>query len=673
MILLFVLIASLLCLLPQDRVSAAGDKKKPTIKLNLETEEMVADSIKLTATVTDNKGIREFRYAIGHQELAYFTKEGKGTSVSLNGTTKTFQIKRNNTYTFYAVDAAGNTRIKRIIVSNIDNQAPELALTTPVVEGYINDTQYFHFHISDDLSGIAAMLYAIGDVEEEYFQTEGKKLHVDENGDGKQYFYKNGIYTFYVRDQVGHVTMQKVEINYMDTKKPVCDASYETHKQKATVSLQVSDNLSGIEEILYQYGNIKSTGTEKWKSATPVEDFQFDVTRSGSYTIRTTDRAGNRALTRIQVELEFRAAWITYIEYAPSFRYTQYTYNDFKTKTDKMFDTCVKEGLNAVIVHVRPFSDAYYESDYYPWSGYISGEQGRHPGFDPMAYMIEAAHERGLEFHAYLNPYRVEAKNNYDLMSPDNPARRWLEDNDRTNDRNVLLYDTHYYYNPASEEAQQLIINGVAEIVEKYDVDGIHFDDYFYPTLGTKYEKVFDYVEYKQYAKIMKASGEKPEDIATWRRNNVSNLIAEIYGTIKEINPNVVFGISPAGNLSRLRSDQQQYVDIDRWLSEYGFVDYVCPQIYWGFEHSTCPFAETTDEWIKITTHPDVKLYIGLPLYVAGTGTTEEWKNNDDIIARQVQYLRNTDFVDGFFLYRYDFLTHSRTVKEMKNLRKLLQ
>ena len=116
-----------------------------------------------------------------------------------------------------------------------------------------------------------------------------------------------------------------------------------------------------------------------------------------------------------------------------------------------MFDTCVEENLNAVVVQVRPFSDALYESDYFPWSGYISGEQGKDPGFDPMEYMIEAAHKRGLEFHAYLNPYRVEAKANYKLLSDDNPAKRWLEDDDDTNDRNVLLFGEQYYYNPAVE------------------------------------------------------------------------------------------------------------------------------------------------------------------------------------------------------------------------------
>lgn len=338
-----------------------------------------------------------------------------------------------------------------------------------------------------------------------------------------------------------------------------------------------------------------------------------------------------------------------------------------------MFDNCVKENLNAVVVQVRPFSDALYASDYFPWSGYISGEQGKNPGFDPMAYMIEAAHTRGLEFHAYLNPYRVEAKSNYKLLSKDNPAKRWLEDDDDTNDRNVLLFGEQYYYNPAIEEVRELIVDGVREIVERYDVDGIHFDDYFYPTLGTKYKSNFDYLEYKEYTAVQKAAGLEADSIDVWRRNNVSTLISEVYAAVKKADSSVVFGISPAGNLNNLRAKDRYYVDIDLWLSTPGYVDYICPQIYWGFEHGTCPFAETTDKWAKLITTPEVNLYVGLALYKAGTNDTVEWANNDTIIARQVKYLRNSKFADGFFLYRYDFLTAERSKKEMKNLRKLLQ
>lgn len=370
---------------------------------------------------------------------------------------------------------------------------------------------------------------------------------------------------------------------------------------------------------------------------------------------------------------EFRAVWITYIEFSPNFQYTKYTKRQFQEKIDEMFDNVVLEDLNAVIVQVRPFGDALYPSDYFPWSGYITGEQGLDPGYDPLAYMVNAAHDRGLEFHAYINPYRIEDESKYDLLSDDNPAKVWLEDNDPNNDRNVLLFNGKYYYNPARQDVKDLIVNGVREIVENYDVDGIHFDDYFYPTLGSKYKKNFDRKEYMDYKATTKVLGQSVMKIDEWRRENVSSLIREVYATIKEVDKSVIFGISPAGNINNLRLKDRNYVDIDRWLSESGYIDYICPQIYWGFQHKTCPFKKTVKKWSSLIKVPDIKLYAGLALYKAGTEDTKEWKTKDNIIARQVQYLRDSKYAEGFFLFRYDFLDSKRAQKEMKNLRKLLQ
>ena len=660
-------------LLPIQKVFAAKDSKKPTIKVRMETEEVTADSVKMTVTVTDNVGVVEFRYASGARNTAYFRDQGKGKVATLKNDSRTFNIKENKTYTFYAVDAAGNTRIKQVTVSNIDKEAPVLSVKAPDIDGYTNSKQYFTIKATDDLSGIAVLKYAYGVRDAAYFSKKGTEISLSKKGNGKAVIKKNSDFTFYIRDKVGHETTYVTSVSFLDLKAPTCKASYSVSRQTASVKLSVKDDLSGVARIQYQAGSITSSAEKDWKEAKELSSSRFQVKKAGDYTIRVTDGAGNVTLTPLNIQIEFRAAWITYIEYAPSFKYTKYTYNTFKNKIDKMFDTCVEENLNAVVVQVRPFSDALYESDYFPWSGYISGEQGKDPGFDPMEYMIEAAHKRGLEFHAYLNPYRVEAKANYKLLSDDNPAKRWLEDDDDTNDRNVLLFGEQYYYNPAVEEVRKLIVDGVREIVERYDVDGIHFDDYFYPTLGTKYKSNFDYLEYKEYAAVQKASGLKADSIDVWRRNNVSTLISEVYAAVKKADSSVVFGISPAGNLNNLRANDRYYVDIDLWLSEPGYVDYICPQIYWGFEHGTCPFAETTDKWADLITTPEVNLYVGLALYKAGTNDTSEWKNNDDIIARQVKYLRDGGFADGFFLYRYDFLTTERSKKEMKNLRKLLQ
>ncbi|MBO4504865.1 MAG: family 10 glycosylhydrolase, partial [Lachnospiraceae bacterium] len=195
-------------------------------------------------------------------------------------------------------------------------------------------------------------------------------------------------------------------------------------------------------------------------------------------------------------EREFRAVWIAYYDFGVS-HYSNAA--DFTTYVNEMFDNAVALGMNAVVVHVRPFSDAMYKSSYFPWSSYASGKQGVDPGYDPLAIMVEEAHARDLEIHAWLNPYRITAKYTLTeeeknatplmqktllakrLLSKKNPARKWLSNKKTSDDRRVIAYQAQLYYNPAIAEVRKLIVNGVKEIVENYDVDGIHFDDYFYP------------------------------------------------------------------------------------------------------------------------------------------------------------------------------------------------
>lgn len=654
------------------KVLAATDTKKPTIRVSLETEEVTADTVKMTVTVKDNVGVAEFRYAGGKRNTAYFRDQGKGKAATLKNGTRTFNIKKNGTYTFYAVDAAGNTRIKQIVVSNLDLEAPALDITAPDVAGYTKKNQYFTLSASDDKAGVDEVKYAYGKRDAAYFGTKGTVIHLEKDGSARAVIKKNSTFTFYARDKAGHETTYVTQISFMDKTAPACSPEYTVSRQTAEIKPHAKDDLSGVKEVRYLYGTETDPAADAWKDAQVVAGDTVSVTADGIYSFRVTDQAGNRSVQQLDVQIEFRAVWFTYIEFAPGYKYNSYTFNEFKKKVDTMFDQCVSDHMTAVIVQVRPFSDALYQSAYFPWSGYVSGEQGKDPGFDPMGYMVEAAHERGLEFHAYLNPYRVETVKNYSLLSDDNPAKKWLSDDNPQNDRNVLRFNNQYYYNPAVEEVQELIVNGVREIVENYDVDGIHFDDYFYPTLGDKYKKNFDYVEYNDYASIMDASGLEAKGIADWRRDNVSNLVKKVYAAVKKADPSVVFGISPAGNLANLRSDKQYYVDVDRWLSEDGFIDYICPQIYWGFENKTCPFAETVDRWIEVTKNPKVNLYVGLAGHYAGTNTTSEWESNTNILSKQVKYLRNTNFADGFFFYRYDFLTASRSQKEVQTLRKLL-
>lgn len=371
---------------------------------------------------------------------------------------------------------------------------------------------------------------------------------------------------------------------------------------------------------------------------------------------------------------ELDAMWISYLEYMAMPKDEA----GFKAAVDDMFDHCADLGMNAVFVHVRSHCDAMYPSDYYPWSCFASGTQGVNPGYDPLQYMISAAHSRGLEFHAWLNPYRVTGYGCYwNQVADSNPAKLWLTDSDPANDRWVLLHKGEYYLNPSVPEVRQMVVNGVKEIVSKYDVDGIHFDDYFYPAVKDSDASLcFDKPEYD-------ASGSRLS-IADWRRSNVNVLIRDVYGAIKDINSNVIFGVSPAGNVDNLRRTDANYVDIDTWLSNPGYLDYIMPQLYWGFERkdssgnlAAYAYENNLNTWMQLAAKGNVKLYVGLNMANAGTAVSDnnpvsEWLRYNDIIARQVQTARETGKVHGFGFFRYDIFNKPEALNEVENLKKIL-
>lgn len=374
---------------------------------------------------------------------------------------------------------------------------------------------------------------------------------------------------------------------------------------------------------------------------------------------------------RVSRDGELRAMWISYLEYMEMPKDKA----GFQTAIDKMFDSCVDLGMNAVIVHVRSHCDAMYPSQYFPWASFASGTQGVDPGYDPLEYMVSAAHSRGLEFHAWLNPYRVTGYGSYwNQVSASNPVKVWIFDNDASNDRWALLHNGEYYLNPSIPQVRQLVVDGIREIASNYEVDGIHFDDYFYPSVNdSNPSSYFDKPEYD-------ASG-STLSIADWRRNNVNMMVKDVYAAVKEIDPDIEFGISPAGNVDNLRKNNAYFVDIDTWLSNPGYVDYIMPQLYWGFERrdssgniAAYAFENNLQTWIRLAEKGNAKLYIGLNMANAGTNVSDnnsvsEWMRYDDIIARQVLAARATGKVDGFAFFRYAIFNKSEAQKEVSNLR----
>lgn len=329
--------------------------------------------------------------------------------------------------------------------------------------------------------------------------------------------------------------------------------------------------------------------------------------------------------------------------------------------------------MNRVIVQVRPFGDAIYKSKYFPWSKYISGKQGRSPGYDPLKIMVDVAHKNGMKIEAWVNPYRVTiGSTNYSKLSKNNPARKWHAK--KSTSRNVLAYNGSLYYNPSKKDVRNLIINGAKEIVKNYKVDGIHMDDYFYPEFTSKNVKTaFDAKEYNKssYKKNKKS-------IYTYRRAQVSTLVMDMKAAIKKINSKVTYGISPAGNIDNLTSKYSYYVDIYKWTNSKKYVDYICPQIYWGFKHPTAKFNKVTDRWVKACKSKKVKLYIGIGVYRAGHNTGQnsaerkEWKSDKNVLKNQVKYGRKKK-VDGFAFFDYQDLTSKSSSKAVSQLKTVLK
>ncbi len=362
-----------------------------------------------------------------------------------------------------------------------------------------------------------------------------------------------------------------------------------------------------------------------------------------------------------------KSVWITYFELEQMTTSSE-TAQDFEKTIKSAFKLIKNIGLNTVTVQIRPCADAFYRSDYFPVSEYCFGVQGAELKYDPLQLMVETAHDLGLRIEAWINPYRVSQSNDINTLCDSNQAKLWYS-NEET--KNFVYISDKIYFNPARSEVTQLIVNGVKEIVSNYSVDGIHFDDYFYPTTLED----IDAAEYEEY---VNAGGEMT--FADWRRENVSTMVKSVYSAIKEINPEVQFGISPQ---SKVSTDYGTlYADVERWASEEGFVDYICPQIYFGFYNEVQPFTRTAKEWNERATA--AKLYVGLPLYKAGQEDTfasadedyaiNEFIENNNIISRQIIYLQNLQNVSGYYIYSYSYLADGQTdavkteVENIKNL-----
>lgn len=340
-----------------------------------------------------------------------------------------------------------------------------------------------------------------------------------------------------------------------------------------------------------------------------------------------------------QSKPEFRGVWIASVDNIDWPRRGQYNPEGQKAEFVRQLDLHQRNGMNAVVVQVRPSADAFYPSPYEPWSQWLTGTQGKAPSpfYDPLQFTIGEAHKRGFEYHAWINPYRANFAVGTASIAPDHVTKQhpdWF-----------LKYGGTLYFDPGNKEAQAWVVAVVKDIVTRYDVDAIHMDDYFYPyrIAGKEFP---DHASYAKYG-----AGMNKED---WRRSNTDSIICKLTKAIHEAKPWVKFGISPFG-VWRNQSDDPDgsptqagqtnyddlYADILLWLEE-GWIDYVAPQVYWEFSHKHAPFEPIIKWW---NDHSYGRhCYVGLGIYRAGTNPA--WRDRTQL-PRQIDSTRALENLGG--------------------------
>ena len=343
------------------------------------------------------------------------------------------------------------------------------------------------------------------------------------------------------------------------------------------------------------------------------------------------------------IKPEFRGVWIATVSNIDWPAFPTVSAEIQKASFIRLLDMHKANGLNAVVVQVRPAADAFYPSQYEPWSQFLTGVQGQppFPYYDPLAFMITETHKRNMEFHAWMNPYRAVFNTSTSSLSATHITKLhpdWF-----------LMYGDKKYFDPGNKEVQQYVTAIVQDVVKRYDVDAIHFDDYFYPyrIAGKNFP---DDIMYRQYG-----NGLSKDD---WRRSNTDSIISNLYKTIKATRANCQFGISPFGVWRNIANDpdgsittagqtnyDDLYADILLWLRK-GWVDYITPQLYWEFGHKAAPFEELVQWWGRHTYGKNC--YIGLGIYRAGSNAA--WSNKNQL-PMQINAIRNIPTLNGMVFY----------------------
>ncbi len=361
---------------------------------------------------------------------------------------------------------------------------------------------------------------------------------------------------------------------------------------------------------------------------------QADAAPPDKETSLTFESAAPESDTSDYIPLNYTnqaALWIPYMRFADIM--CGKSEEEYRSELSALLSEAAEQGINTVYFHVHPNGDAYYNSELFPRGTYWDGE------YDPLAIALEEAHSRGISLHAWLNPLRLQTEEQMNALPDSFITKQWTD----SGNGYVKLIGGRWYLVPVYEEVRQLVSSAAEEILTQYKVDGIHIDDYFYPTQ----EPSFD-------AEAFAASG--ASDLAEWRRENVTAMVKSLRDTVHKHGSRLKFGISPQGNISADRD--RLYADVELWSSDATYADYIVPQIYFGFENETCPFEPTLRRWEELTADSGVSLIVGLAEYKlgkediwAGDSGRDEWVTSPDILEREVELVK-TSTADGYAFYR---------------------
>lgn len=355
---------------------------------------------------------------------------------------------------------------------------------------------------------------------------------------------------------------------------------------------------------------------------------------------------------------EIKGVFLSYIEINKYIKNDNYEIS--KNNINKIISNIKSMNLNTIILQVRSSSDSIYNSKIYPKSLYlVNNEYDNY--YDVLAYFIDEAHKYNIKIIAWINPYRVRTTENINNITDKNPAYKYLN-------TDTIYINNGVFYNPSKKEVTDLIIKGVEEVLE-YDIDGLLFDDYFYPNVNIDEKDYQEYIKYNDYV--------SPEN---YRLEVINNMIKKVYKKCKE--KNILFGISPDGNIEN--NYTTHYADVKTWMSKEGYIDFIMPQIYYGFYNSSRDYINTLKEWENNLLNENIDLYVALAFYKVGQydkyarDGKNEWLENDDIIMREILLSRNTKKYKGFSLFRYDNIFNQDTftnnsVKEIENLKKIIK